>query len=46
VVSSDLPELIGICDRIIVMYHGRVRGEVEKCDFGERNILALASGIN
>ncbi|MBP1776227.1 MAG: D-ribose transporter ATP-binding protein [candidate division NC10 bacterium] len=46
VVSSDLPELIGICDRIIVMYHGRVRGEVEKCDFGEENILALASGIN
>ena len=46
VVSSDLPELIGICDRIIVMYHGRVRGEVQKSDFGERNILALASGIN
>ena len=46
VVSSDLPELIGICDRIIVMYHGRVRGEVEKSDFGERTILALASGIN
>ena len=46
VVSSDLPELIGICDRIIVMYHGRVRGEVEKRDFGERNILALASGVN
>ena len=45
VVSSDLPELIGICDRIIVMYHGRVRGEVAKSDFGERNILALASGI-
>jgi ABC-type sugar transport system ATPase subunit len=46
VVSSDLPELIGICDRIIVMYHGRVRGEVQKSDFGEKNILALASGLN
>jgi ABC-type sugar transport system ATPase subunit len=46
VVSSDLPELIGICDRIIVMYHGRVRGEVAKGDFGEKNILALASGLN
>ena len=45
VVSSDLPELIGLCDRIIVMYHGRVRGEVQKCDFGEKNILAIASGI-
>jgi ABC-type sugar transport system ATPase subunit len=46
VVSSDLPELIGICDRIIVMYHGRVRGEVLKDAFGEKNILALASGLN
>jgi ABC-type sugar transport system ATPase subunit len=46
VVSSDLPELLGICDRIIVMYHGRVRGEVTKSDFGEKNILALASGVN
>lgn len=46
VVSSDLPELIGICDRIIVMYHGRVRGEVQKRDFGEKNILALASGLS
>jgi ribose transport system ATP-binding protein len=45
VVSSDLPELIGICDRIIVMYHGRIRGEVQKSSFGEKNILALASGL-
>jgi ABC-type sugar transport system ATPase subunit len=46
VVSSDLPELLGICDRIIVMYHGKVRGEVLKSDFAEKSILALASGLN
>ena len=46
VVSSDLPELLGICDRIIVMYHGKVRGEVLKKDFAEKSILALASGLN
>ena len=46
VVSSDLPELLGICDRIIVMYHGKVRGEVQKSEFAEKSILALASGLN
>jgi ABC-type sugar transport system ATPase subunit len=46
VVSSDLPELLGICDRIIVMYHGKVRGEVQKSEFAEKDILALASGLN
>jgi ABC-type sugar transport system ATPase subunit len=46
VVSSDLPELLGICDRIIVMYHGKVRGEVQKSEFAEKSVLALASGLN
>ena len=46
VISSDLPELIGICDRIIVMYHGRVRRELAKEEFSEENILTSASGLN
>jgi ribose transport system ATP-binding protein len=46
VVSSDLPELLGICDRIIVMYHGKVRGELTKEEFSEERILTLASGLN
>jgi ABC-type sugar transport system ATPase subunit len=29
VVSSELPELIGMCDRIVVMHAGEVRGEIE-----------------
>ena len=46
VVSSDLPELLGICDRIIVMYRGKVRGELAKEEFSEERILTLASGLN
>ena len=30
-VSSEMPELIGICDRILVMSGGRLAGEVEPC---------------
>ncbi len=46
VVSSDLPELLGICDRIIVMYHGKVRKELSKEEFSEERILAFASGLD
>jgi ABC-type sugar transport system ATPase subunit len=46
VVSSDLPELLGICDRIIVMYRGKVRKELSKREFSEEKILACASGLN
>jgi len=41
-VSSDLPELLGICHRIIVFAHGRVVGEVKRADFDQHRILALA----
>ena len=42
VVSSDLPELIGICHRIIVFAHGRVVGEMKRADFDQHRILSLA----
>jgi ABC-type sugar transport system ATPase subunit len=28
-VSSELPELLGMCDRIVVMHGGQVKGEIE-----------------
>ena len=46
VISSDLPELIGICDRILVMHHGRISGEVHRHDFSEELILSYAAGLN
>ena len=43
-VSSESSELMGVCDRIIVMRKGRVQGELEKKDFTEKNILRLSIG--
>jgi ribose transport system ATP-binding protein len=42
VVSSDLPELIQLCDRIIVLSRGRLAGEVQRDAFDQRVILDLA----
>ncbi len=42
VVSSELPELINLCHRMIVMSGGRVRDEMEAADFDEHRILAAA----
>lgn len=45
-ISSDLPELIGMCDRIIVMHQGRITGELEREEFSEERIMAFAAGIH
>ena len=41
-ISSDMPELIGICDRIYVMRDGTISGEVKRKDFSQEAILNLA----
>ncbi|MBV2144975.1 sugar ABC transporter ATP-binding protein [Falsochrobactrum sp. TDYN1] len=45
VVSSEMPELIGICDRIIVMREGRIAGEVSGERMTENDIVVLATGV-
>ncbi|GAA2813539.1 monosaccharide ABC transporter ATP-binding protein (CUT2 family) [Aminobacter aminovorans] len=42
VVSSELPEVMGICDRILVMCGGRISAHIDRNDFSERAILAAA----
>jgi ABC-type sugar transport system ATPase subunit len=44
-ISSDLPELIGMCNRILVVHHGRISGEIDRADFTEERIMALSAGI-
>jgi ABC-type sugar transport system ATPase subunit len=44
-ISSDLPELIGICDRILVIHQGQITGEVYRDEFSEELIMAYAAGI-
>ncbi|GAB6109129.1 sugar ABC transporter ATP-binding protein [Fusibacter bizertensis] len=44
IVSSELPELIGMCDRIYVMAKGEIMGVLGKEDFTQENIMRLATG--
>jgi ribose transport system ATP-binding protein len=46
VISSELPEVIGLSNRILVMYRGRISGEIMPEDFTEENILTYATGVN
>jgi len=41
-VSSDLRELIGLCDRMLVMSRGVLVGELPRAQFDEEAILAMA----
>ncbi|EIM74740.1 L-arabinose transporter ATP-binding protein [Nitratireductor aquibiodomus RA22] len=42
VISSELPEVMGICDRILVMCEGRISAEIGRAGFNEQSILAAA----
>ncbi len=41
--SSELPELIGMCDRILVFHEGRLSGELQREQFSEEAIMRLAT---
>lgn len=41
--STELPELVGLCDRILVVYQGRLTGEVSGADMTERTVLHLTN---
>ena len=42
-ISSELPEIIGMCDRVLVMREGRLAGEVAGERITQENIMALAT---
>ncbi len=42
VVSSELPELMTLCDRILVMSHHRIVGELQRSEFSQEKILTYA----
>lgn len=44
-ISSELPELIGLCTRILVMREGRLVGEVARKEFSEAGIMRLMAGV-
>ncbi len=44
-ISSELPELMGICDRILVVHEGRIEAEYERRDFDQEAIMKSAFGV-
>ena len=42
-VSSEMPELLGVCDRILVLSDGRLAGEVNAADTNQEQIMTLAA---
>ena len=45
VISSEMAEVMGICDRILVMAEGRINGEVRREEFSQEVIMGYASNI-
>lgn len=44
ILSSEAQEIIRLCDRALVMYHGKVRGELSDSQLNEHDIMLLATG--
>ncbi len=45
-ISSELPEILGICDRALVMREGRLVGEFDRAQANEEQLLASAAGVS
>ena len=45
-ISSDLPEVLGMSDRILVMREGRLVGRFGRAEASEERLLASASGLH
>ena len=44
-VSSELPELIGMCDRIYIMCQGKISGCINRNEFSQETIMKFATGL-
>ena len=44
-VSSEMPEVIGMCNRVVVMYEGVQQTVLDQCDMTQERIMEYASGI-
>ena len=44
ILSSEAQEILRLCDRVLVMYHGRLQGELSEREMSEHSIMRLATG--
>lgn len=44
-ISSEMEELLGMSDRVIVLYEGNQMGELSKDEFSQEKVMTLASGV-
>ncbi|MFB5193525.1 sugar ABC transporter ATP-binding protein [Neobacillus sp. KR4-4] len=44
IVSSELPEILGMCDRILVMHEGRITGDLARSEASQEVIMKAATG--
>lgn len=44
-VSSEMPEVIGMCNRVVVMYEGVQQAVLDQCEMTQERIMEYASGI-
>lgn len=45
IISSEMPEIIGMCDRVYVMRQGLIAGELQKNELTEEELIRLAMGV-
>jgi ABC-type sugar transport system ATPase subunit len=44
VISSELPEVLGLSDRVLVMHEGRFRGDLGRAEASEEKVMYYATG--
>ncbi len=45
-ISSELPEVLGMCDRVLVMHEGRLAGQLMRNEASQEKIMHLATGMS
>ncbi|MNE81309.1 Xylose import ATP-binding protein XylG [compost metagenome] len=44
-ISSELPEVVGMSDRVYVMHEGSIAGELSGAEISQESIMTLATGV-
>ncbi|MCL6557430.1 MAG: sugar ABC transporter ATP-binding protein [Firmicutes bacterium] len=44
-ISSELPEILGMSDRILIMHEGKLKGELKRSEATQEKIMQIATGV-